>query len=46
LSRRFKRCQRAAENGGLTHDQLDTLAALQLGVHELTLLLAEHFYTP
>jgi uncharacterized protein len=46
LSRRFRRCQRAAEAGGLTPDQLDTLADLQLAVHELTLLLAQHFYTP
>jgi hypothetical protein len=46
LSRRFKRCQRAAEAGGLTTDQLDTLADLQLAVHELTLLLARDFYTP
>jgi len=45
LSRRFKRCQRAAEAGGLTADQLDTLAELQLAVHELTLLLSQHFYT-
>jgi uncharacterized protein len=46
LSRRFKRCQRAAEAGGLTTDQLDTLAELQLAVHELTLLLSQHFYAP
>ena len=46
LSRRFRRCQRAAEAGGLTSDQLDTLADLQLTVHELTLLLSHHFYTP
>ena len=46
LSRRFRRCQRAAEAGGLSPDQLDTLADLQLTVHELTLLLAQHFYTP
>lgn len=46
LSRRFKRCQRAAETGGLTQTQLDTLADLQLAVHELTLLLSQHFYTP
>ena len=46
LSRRFRRCQRAAEAGGLTPDQLDTLAELQLAVHELTLQLAQHFYTP
>jgi uncharacterized protein len=46
LSRRFRRCQRAAETGGWSPDQLDTLAELQLAVHELTLLLAQHFYTP
>ena len=46
LSRRFRRCQRAAEAGGLSPDQLDTLADLQLAVHELTLQLAQHFYTP
>lgn len=46
LSRRFRPCQRAAEAGGLTSDQLDTLAELQLAVHELTLLLSQHFYTP
>jgi uncharacterized protein len=46
LSRRFKRCQRAAEAGGLAADQLDTLAELQLAVHELTLLLSQHFYAP
>lgn len=46
LSRRFRRCQRAAEAGGFSVEQLDTLADLQLTVHELTLLLARHFYTP
>jgi Fe-S-cluster containining protein len=46
LSRRFKRCQRAAEAGGLSADQLDVLAELQLAVHELTLLLSQHFYAP
>jgi Fe-S-cluster containining protein len=44
LSRRFRRCQRTAEAGGLGADQLDTLARLQLAVHELTLLLARDFY--
>jgi Fe-S-cluster containining protein len=44
LSRRFQRCQRAAEAGGLTTDHLDTLAELQLAVHELNLLLARDFY--
>jgi Fe-S-cluster containining protein len=46
LSRRFKRCQRAAENGGLPAERFDTLADLQLAVHELTLLLAREFYGP
>jgi len=46
LSRRFKRCQAAAETGGLTPDQLDTLADLQLSVHELNLVLARDFYAP
>ncbi|MCX6895777.1 MAG: hypothetical protein NTZ16_09835 [Verrucomicrobia bacterium] len=45
LHRRFKRCQRAAETGGLAAEQFDTLADLQLAVHELTLLLAKDFYS-
>jgi Fe-S-cluster containining protein len=45
LSRRFRRCQRAAENGGLPSEKFDTLADLQLAVHELTLLLAKEFYS-
>lgn len=45
LNRRFKRCQRAAETGGLAAEQFDTLADLQLAVHELTLLLAKDFYS-
>lgn len=45
LSRRFRRCQRAAEAGGFTPDQLDTLADLQLAVHELTLILSRDFYS-
>jgi len=44
LSRRFKKCQRAAETGGLTADQFGTLADLQLTVHELTRVLARDFY--
>jgi Fe-S-cluster containining protein len=44
LSRRFKRCQRAAETGALPPEQFDTLADLQLAVHELSLLLAKDFY--
>ena len=44
LSRRFQRCQRAAENGQLPQSQLDRLADLQLAVHRLTGLLAGEFY--
>jgi len=44
LSRRFQRCQRAAENGQLPEAQFDRLADLQLAVHQLTGLLAREFY--
>jgi Fe-S-cluster containining protein len=44
LSRRFQRCQRAAESGKLPETQLDRLAELQLAVHRLTILLAKEFY--
>jgi len=44
LSRRFKRCQRGAEQGALAPEKFETLADLQLAVHELTLLLAKDFY--
>lgn len=44
LSRRFQRCQRAAENGQLPEVQFDRLADLQLAVHRLTGLLAGEFY--
>jgi len=44
LSRRFQRCQRAAENGKLPEAQYDQLADLQLAVHRLTGLLAREFY--
>jgi Fe-S-cluster containining protein len=44
LSRRFQRCQRAAENGKLAESQFDRLADLQLAVHKLTGLLAREFY--
>jgi len=44
LNRRFKCCQRAAETGKLPAENFDTLAELQLAVHELTLLLAKDFY--
>ena len=45
LSRRFQRCQRAAENGKLPESKFDQLAALQLAVHQLTGLLAKEFYS-
>jgi len=44
FSRRFQRCQRAAENGRLSETQLDRLADLQLAVHRLTSRLAKEFY--
>ncbi len=44
LSRRFQRCQRAAEAGRLAETQLDQLADLQLAVHRLSGLLAKEFY--
>jgi len=44
FSRRFQRCQRAAENGQLPETQLERLADLQLAVHRLTGLLAREFY--
>jgi Fe-S-cluster containining protein len=45
LSKRFQICQAAAENGALPRDSFDTLADLQLAVHELTILLAKEFYS-
>ncbi len=44
FSRRFQRCQRAAENGKLPQAQFERLADLQLAVHQLTGLLAKEFY--
>ncbi len=44
LSKRFQRLQRTAERGGLPSEKFDTLAELQLAVHQLTLLLAQEFY--
>jgi len=44
LSRRFQRCQRAAESGKWVEPQLDRLAERQLAVHRLTGLLAKEFY--
>jgi hypothetical protein len=44
FSRRFQRCQRAAEGGKLPETQLERLADLQLAVHRLTGLLAKEFY--
>lgn len=45
FSRRFQRCQRAAENGKVPESQFDRLAELQLAVHQLTGLLAREFYS-
>jgi uncharacterized protein len=45
VSRRFQRCQRAAERGELPESQFDRLAELQLAVHQLTGLLAKEFYS-
>ena len=45
FSRRFQRCQRAAENGKLPESQFDRLAELQLAVHQLISLLAREFYS-
>ena len=45
FSRRFQRCQRAAENGKLPESQFDRLAELQLAVHQLMVLLAREFYS-
>jgi Fe-S-cluster containining protein len=44
FSRRFQRCQRAAEGGQLPEAQLERLADLQLAVHRLAGLLAKEFY--
>jgi uncharacterized protein len=44
LKRRFQKCQRAAENGKMASSQLDRLARLQFAMHQLTILLAEHFH--
>lgn len=42
--KRFQRCQRAAERGKMTGDELKRLADLQLAFHRLNALLAENFY--
>jgi len=44
FSKRFQRCQRAAERGGIPEDSLEQLADLQLAVHRLNALLAQEFY--
>ncbi len=44
LSKRFQRCQRAAECGKISTENLEPLANLQLTVHKLNLLLAQDFY--
>jgi len=46
LDKRFQRCQRAAEQGKISVENLDRLAELQLTVHRLNGLLAAEFYTP
>ena len=43
LARRFKNCQRAAENGRLEGSQFARLAKMQLAMHRLTMLLAKDF---
>jgi len=43
LSRRFQKCQRAAERGELDGSQFARLAELQWLMHRLTLLLAKDF---
>jgi len=44
LRKRFQRCQKSAEQGKIRRDDLGRLAELQLAVHRLNALLAEHFY--
>jgi len=44
FSKRFQRCQRSAECGGIPSDRLDGLADLQLAVHQLNNLFAQEFY--
>lgn len=44
LSKRFQKCQRAAEQGKILRDDLDCLADLQLAVHCLNHLLEQEFY--
>lgn len=44
FSKRFQKCQRAAEQGKISPDNLDLLADLQLAVHRLNQLLARDFY--
>ena len=44
FSKRFQRCQHAAETGKLPSENFDKLAELQLAVHQLHGLLARDFY--
>ena len=44
LIKRFQHCQRTAERGEISPDDLDCLADLQLAVHRLNVLLAQDFY--
>ena len=44
LSKRFQAVQRAAERGQVAPEHFDTLADLQLAVHQLNTTLAQDFY--
>src|ERR1700685_671531 len=44
FSKRFQRCQHAAERGKISSENLDCLADLQLAVHKLNILLMQEFY--
>jgi uncharacterized protein len=44
FSKRFQRCQKAAESREIPGDAVDCLAELQMTVHRLNLLLAQEFY--
>ena len=44
FSKRFQKCQRAAERGQFSGEALEQLADLQLAVHRLNTLLAQDFY--
>lgn len=44
LSLRFKRTQRRVETSPLSEEQADAFGSLTLAVHDLNLLLGQHFY--